>query len=180
MNSFFARRYIIAGIFITIILILVAKLFYIQIIDDHYRLSATKNVLRPIKQYPARGPILDRNGKVLVQNEAFYDIMVTPKQVKPFDTLEFCKLLNIDKAEFDLRFKKAIKQSPSSPSIFEKQLSAETFASLQERLSEFPGFFPTAPIPILPLHSSWVILVRLLIGTSNAQMAAINRAIILA
>jgi penicillin-binding protein 2 len=143
MNSFFERRYIIAGIFITILLILVAKLFYIQLIDDHYRIYANKNVLRPIKQYPARGPIFDRNGKVLVQNEAFYDITVIPKQVKPFDTLEFCKLLGIDKAEFDRRFQKAIKYSPSLSSIFEKQLSAQTFASLQERLSEFPGFFPT-------------------------------------
>jgi penicillin-binding protein 2 len=143
MNSFFVRRYIIAGIFTTIILLLVAKLFYIQIIDDHYRLYATKNVLRPVKQYPARGPILDRNGKILVQNEAFYDIMVTPKEVKPFDTLEFCKLLGISKDEFEDRFKKAIKYSPSLPSIFEKQLSAETYASLQERLSEFTGFFST-------------------------------------
>jgi len=143
MNSFFVRRYVIAGIFITIILILLAKLFYIQIIDKQYSIYATKNVLRQYKIYPARGPILDRNNKVLVQNEAFYDIMVIPKQVKPFDTLEFCKLLNIDKAEFDRRFAKAIKYSPSLSSIFEKQLSAETYASLQERLSEFPGFFST-------------------------------------
>jgi len=143
MNSFFVRRYVISGIFITIILLLIAKLFYIQIIDDHYSLYATKNVLRPIKQYPARGPILDRNGKVLVQNEAFYDIMVIPRQVKPFDTLEFCKLLNIDKTEFDKRFEKAIKYSPNLASIFEKQLTAEAYASFQERLSEFPGFFST-------------------------------------
>jgi len=143
MNSFFVRRYVIAGIFITIILLLAAKLFYIQIIDDQYSLTATKNVLRPIKQYPARGPILDRNGKVLVQNEVFYDITVIPKQVKPFDTLEFCKLLNIDKAEFDKRFEKAIKYSPYLSSPFEKQLSAQAFASIQERLSEFPGFFST-------------------------------------
>ncbi len=143
MNSFFVRRYVIADIFITIILLLAAKLFYIQIIDDQYSLTATKNVLRPIKQYPARGPILDRNGKVLVQNEVFYDITVIPKQVKPFDTLEFCKLLNIDKTEFDKRFEKAIKYSPYLSSPFEKQLSAQAFASIQERLSEFPGFFAT-------------------------------------
>lgn len=143
MNSFFVRRYVIAGIFITIILLLAAKLFYIQIIDDQYSLTATKNVLRPIKQYPARGPILDRNGKVLVQNEAFYDIMVIPKQVEPFDTVEFCRLLNIDKAEFNKRFEKAIKYSPNLASIFEKQLTAQAYASLQERLSEFHGFFAT-------------------------------------
>ena len=143
MNSFFVRRYVIAGIFITIILLLAGKLAYIQLVDDQYSLSASKNVLRPIKQYPARGPILDRNRQVLVQNEVFYDISVIPKQVKPFDTLEFCKLLNIDKTEFDARWEKAIRYSPNLPSIFEKQLSAEAFASIQERLSEFQGFFST-------------------------------------
>jgi penicillin-binding protein 2 len=140
MNSFFVRRYVIAGIFITIILILVAKLFYIQIIDKEYSIYATKNVLHKIKVYPARGPILDRNGKVLVENVPSYDIMVTPKEVKPFDTAEFCKLLNIDKDEFNTRMQKAIKHSRTLPFPFEKQISIQTFASLQERLSEFQGF----------------------------------------
>jgi penicillin-binding protein 2 len=140
MNSFFIRRYVIAGIFITIILILLAKLFYIQVIDKEYRIYAEKNVLRPVKVYPARGPILDRNGKILVENVPSYDIMVTPKEVKPFDTAEFCKLLNIDRDEFDQRMQKAIKYSRTRPSPLEKQISIQTFASLQERLSEFPGF----------------------------------------
>ncbi len=140
MNTFFVRRYVIAGIFITIILILLAKLFYIQIIDKQYSIYATKNVLRQIKIYPARGPILDRNNKVLVQNQAFYDIMVTPKQVKPFDTLEFCKLLDITKDDFDVAFAKAKKYYPNQASPLVKQLSAEKYASIQERLSEFPGF----------------------------------------
>src|SRR6202012_5643649 len=125
MNRFFERRYIIAGIFITLILVLLARLFYIQIIDDRYLLYAQGNVLRKVYQNPARGPILDRNGKILVQNQPFYDIMVIPKQVKPFDTLEFCKLLSIDKAEFDKRFQKAIKYSPNLSSVFEKQLTPE-------------------------------------------------------
>ena len=93
MNSFFERRYVIAGVFVTLILVLLARLFYIQIIDDRYLLYAQGNVLRRIYVNPARGPIMDRNLKVLVQNEAFYDIMVTPKEVKAFDTVEFCKLL---------------------------------------------------------------------------------------
>jgi penicillin-binding protein 2 len=141
MNSFFERRYVIAGVFITLILILLVRLFYIQIIDDRYLLYAQGNVLRRVYQNPARGPIFDRNSKILVQNEPFYDIMVIPKQVKPFDTLEFCKLLGIDKAEFAKRFEKSIKYSPNLASVFEKQLSAEVYASFQERLSEFPGFF---------------------------------------
>jgi penicillin-binding protein 2 len=89
MNSFFERRYVISGIFLVIIFILLARLFYIQIIDPRYAIYANANVRRPVIFNAARGPILDRNGKVLVQNVAFYDIMVTPKQVKPFDTVEF-------------------------------------------------------------------------------------------
>ncbi len=142
MNSFFIRRYVISGIFITIILILLAKLFYIQIIDKQYSTYATKNVLHKVKIYPARGPILDRNGKILVQNEPSYDIMVTPKEVKPFDTVELCKLMNIDRDEFNRRMQKAIKYSRTAASPFEKQISIQTYASLQERLSEFPGFSP--------------------------------------
>ena len=143
MNSFFERRYIIAGIFITIIIILISRLFYIQIIDNRYAIYASNNVRRQVIIFPGRGPILDRNGKVLVQNQAFYDITVVPKEVKPFDTVEFCKLLGIDRVEFDRRWAKAMKYSPNLPSIFEKQLTAETFATLQERLSEFPGFSPS-------------------------------------
>ncbi len=142
MNSFFERRYIIAGIFITIFIILLARLFYIQIIDDRYELYASKNVLRHNIIFPERGSILDRNGKTLVQNVPFYDIMVTPNQVKPFDTVEFCHLLGIDKPEFYRRWAKAMKYSPSLPSGFEKQIPAQTFASIRERLSEFPGFSP--------------------------------------
>jgi penicillin-binding protein 2 len=141
MNSFFERRYVIAGIFISIVFILLLRLFYIQIIDQRYAIYANNNVRREIIHNAARGPIMDRNGKVLVQNIAFYDIMVIPKQVKSFDTVEFCKLLGIDRAEFDKQLNKAIKYSPYLSSVFEKQLSITTYASLQERLSEFPGFY---------------------------------------
>ena len=75
MNSFFVRRYVIQGIFITVALVLLARLFYIQVIDDRYYLSAENNVLRRLIIYPARGPIVDRHGKILVQNEPVYDIM---------------------------------------------------------------------------------------------------------
>jgi penicillin-binding protein 2 len=141
MNSFFARKFVIQGIFIVVALILLTRIFYIQVISDKYLLSANNNVLRKILIYPARGIILDRNEKILVQNEPVYDLMVIPREVKPFDTLQFCKLIGIDKQGFDKRFKKAKNYSPYKASIFEKQLSAQTFATFQERLYEFTGFF---------------------------------------
>ncbi len=141
MNSFFTRRFVVQGIFIVVAIILLARLFYIQVIDKSYFLSANYNVLRKITIYPARGVILDRKGQILVQNEPVYDLMVIPREVKPFDTLQFCRLIGIDKASFIRKFEKAQTFSPYRESILEKQLSAMTFASLQEKLFEYPGFY---------------------------------------
>ncbi|GAA4781129.1 penicillin-binding protein 2 [Olivibacter ginsenosidimutans] len=140
-NSFFERKYIVQGIFIIAAFLLTCRLFYLQIIDDSYLLSAKSNVLRRVTVYPARGVILDRNGKILVQNEPVYDLMVIPREVKPFDTLALCQLIDIDKEGFDKRFQKAVNFSPYRASIFEKQLSAETYARLQEKLYQFRGFY---------------------------------------
>ncbi len=141
MNSFFARKFVVQGIFIAIAMILLARLFYIQVVSDKYFLSANNNVLRKILIYPARGIILDRNEKILVQNEPVYDLMIIPKEVKPFDTTQFCNLIGIDREGFDKRLKKSVNYSPYKASIFEKQLSAQTYARFQEHLFLYPGFF---------------------------------------
>lgn len=95
MDQLFNRKYIVQGLFIVIALILLGKLFYIQIISDKAFSSAESNVLRKIYKFPARGAILDRNMKVIVQNEPVYDLMVTPNEVKPFDTLGLANALEI-------------------------------------------------------------------------------------
>ncbi len=141
MNSFFARKFVVQGLFIALTIILLIRLFYIQVISDEYILSAENNVIKKLLIYPARGLILDRNQHIMVQNEPVYDLMVIPLEVKPFDTIEFCNLIGIDKKGFDRRFKKANSYSPYKASIFEKQLSVQIYASFQEKLSNFPGFF---------------------------------------
>jgi penicillin-binding protein 2 len=141
VNSFFARKFIVQGIIIAAAVVLLLRLFYIQVIDDSYYLSAENNVLRKVIVYPARGVILDRNSEVLVQNEPVYDLLVTPREVKDIDTTLFCQLINIDKEGFINRFTKARNYSPYKASIFEKQLSAETYARLQEHLYKFRGFY---------------------------------------
>ena len=89
------RQYVIGSIFILVAIILLIKLFVIQIVDDSYKHSSNTNTLRYITQYPSRGKIYDRNGKLLVYNDAVYDLMIIPSQAKDIDTASFCKLLNI-------------------------------------------------------------------------------------
>jgi penicillin-binding protein 2 len=141
MNIFFVRKFVIQAIFISVGAILLMRLFYIQVIDKSYFFSAENNVFRKVIIYPARGVILDRKGKILVENKPVYDIMVTPREVKPFDTLELCRLLGIDRETFYKSFNKAKTYSPYRPSVLIKQLSAETYGPLSEKLYQFPGFY---------------------------------------
>lgn len=141
MNTFFTRKYAIQGIFIAVALIIVIRLFYLQLIDDSYSSSADSNVLRKTIIYPARGVILDRNGEILVQNEPVYDLLVTPIEVKEMDTLLFCRLIDIDIEGFTRRMDVAKKHSRYRASIFEKQISAVNYAQLQEHLYKFKGFY---------------------------------------
>jgi penicillin-binding protein 2 len=134
------RKYVYTTTFVLIGLIFFIRLFYIQIIDGSYKQLSDSNFLKPVIQFPARGLIYDRNGKLLVYNDATYDIMVIPNQVKLFDTLEFCKLLNISLEDFIKKIKKA-KETPYKASLFEKQISGHTYAMFQERLFDYPGFF---------------------------------------
>lgn len=135
------RKLIIVGIFLIVGLIFIARLFYVQILVDKYILSANNNVLRYITQYPARGLIYDRYGKLLVYNEAAYDLMVIPRQAKNVDTMELCRLIGIDKREYIRRLTKARNYSPYRQSIFESQITRENYGFLEEKLFRFPGFF---------------------------------------
>lgn len=136
-----SRIQTIIAIFLVTGIIYIARLFYIQVIDESYALSANNNVLRYVTQYPARGLIYDRNGKLLVYNEAVYDLMVLPAQIKEIDTAEFCKLLEIPIEGFRERLAKAKKYSRYKPSLFEKQISKETYGYLEEKMYRYKGFF---------------------------------------
>jgi len=141
MDSFAGRRHIIILLFFIMAFIYLMRLFLLQVVDSSYKLSASNNVLRYVTQYPARGLIYDRNGKLMVYNEAAYDIMVNPRQMEPFDTTEFCSLLDIEKEFAITRLQEAFDYSTYKPSVFLKQVSSERFARLQEKLYQFPGFF---------------------------------------
>ncbi len=137
------RKLIIGGFFSLVVVIYMCRLFYIQIIDEQYKLKSNSNAFRRLTEYPVRGYIFDRNGKLLVQNSPSYDLMVTPKETKGCDTVGLCGVLEITREEYLRRMKKAC-QAPNSPrkeSVFEKQLSAKIYANLQEKLYRFKGFF---------------------------------------
>jgi len=138
------RKYFIMALVIVAAVILVSRLFYIQIINKTYRVSAANNALRPVTQYPARGLIYDRNGQLIVYNQAAYDLLVIPVQTSAFDTARFNQILGITMDDFRARMKAAVSYSRRAPSVFLKMISSETYAVLQEELYRFPGFYVQA------------------------------------
>ncbi len=141
-DAFINRKYVIIALVMFASMALIIRLFIIQVVKDSYRLSADNNVLRYITQYPARGLIYDRNGKPIVTNQAAYDLMVVPAQTsKIIDTTGFCNLLGITNEIFRKQMKAAVNYSRRAPSVFLKQLSVETYATFQEKMFLYPGFY---------------------------------------
>lgn len=140
-QQFQKRQFIIMGIIIAALLVYVFRLFQLQVLDQSYRQSADKNALRQITEHPARGLIYDRNDSLMVYNDAAYDLMVVPNELRAFDTLELCNLLEITKEELIKRIDKARKWSGMIPSLIAQQMSKEDYGFLQEKLHKYPGFF---------------------------------------
>ncbi|MBN1338130.1 MAG: penicillin-binding protein 2 [Bacteroidales bacterium] len=135
------RKYVVFILMLSVGLIYLVRLFYIQVLDDAYMLSAENNVLREITLYPNRGLIFDRNGKLLVYDEAAYDVMLIPGRMESTDTVSFCSLFGISDTLFRDRLKKAKQYSWYKPSVFVSQISKTEYGFIQDQLHKFPGFF---------------------------------------
>ena len=123
--------------------ILIAQLFNLQILNTQYKITAENNAYKYVTRYPVRGLIMDRNGEILVGNKNTYDIMVTPIEVKEFDTLDFCSIFNLDTLEVREKFKeyKKNKRKIGYQAItFLKQVSSIQYSIFIEKAYKFPGF----------------------------------------
>ena len=137
-----SRKFIIIGIFIVFSVFLLVRLYNIQVKDNSYKDLADSNYIHKKTTYPARGLIYDTSGKLLVDNQPVYDLMVIPRNVKKdMDTMRLCELFNISKKEFKENLIKARNYSSRKPSIFLKQISPIMYGKASEYLYLFPGFF---------------------------------------
>lgn len=137
------RSVVIAAIIVLVLVTIATKLFYIQVVDSSYKFSADNNVLRRVTQYPARGLIYDRNGKLLVANKMVYDILVIRNQVRNLDTAMLASLLDITPLQVRDAFGQLRQQrgySPRKAVVLFKQVSDSIYARFQEKMFLFPGF----------------------------------------
>jgi penicillin-binding protein 2 len=123
--------------------LLIIRLFYLQIIDDTFKLKSENNAIKIKYEYPERGYVYDRYGRLLIANQPSYDIMVIPKDVneKEMNIKKFCALLEITEDFYKEKMRKAKVYSPMLPSVFLSQLNKLEFAAFQEKIRRFSGFY---------------------------------------
>ncbi|MBS5529035.1 MAG: penicillin-binding protein 2 [Prevotella sp.] len=142
------RKYVIGGVAVLIVIIYLIRLFTLQIMSDDYKKNADSNAFLKKVEFPARGVITDRNGRLLVYNQHAYDIMVVMKEAKDrLDTTEFCNTLGITR-EYFMKRMDDIKDRRKNPGysqftqqMFMSQLTDEEFSIFQEKMYRFPGFY---------------------------------------
>ncbi len=141
------RKYVLGAVAVVIVIVYLIRLFTLQLMSDDFKRNADSNAFLKRIQYPARGAMRDRTGKLLVYNQPAYDIMVVMSEAADVDTLDLCESLGIDRGWFDRRMVE-IKDRNRNPGyssytqqLFMSQLSAEEFSSFQEKLFRFPGFY---------------------------------------
>ena len=142
------RRYVIGGVATLIVVVYIIRLFMLQVTSDDYNKSADSNAFLKKIDYPSRGVITDRHGKLMVFNQPSYDIMVVINETKDrLDTMAFCQAIGISREEFDQRMA-TIKDRSRNPGysrftqqLFMSQLSDRDFSIFQEKMFRFPGFY---------------------------------------
>lgn len=135
-----AGKYIILRVTVLVVFVIMgARLFHIQIIDNSYKRSSDNNSLRYEVQYPPRGVVYDRHGEYLIQSKEIYDLMIIPRDVKPFDTTLMCRIVNVSEKRFKREMRKARNYSLRRPSVLISQISKEAKLRLDEL--GYPGFY---------------------------------------
>lgn len=138
------RRWIIGGFILVVAIIYIVRLFNLQVLDDKYKDYADSNAFLRKAIYPSRGIIYDRNDKLVVYNQPAYDVMIIPRDVHEFDSIDFCSAINITPEQLRKRFRD-MRNSPGyssySPQTLITHLSPEDYGRLQEKLYRFPGFY---------------------------------------
>lgn len=142
-HNFSVRKYVLGGLAVAVIIVYIIRLFTLQIMSDDYKKNADSNAFRKIIQYPSRGLITDRKGRLLVYNKASYNIMVVMNDQHGVDTLDFCNTVGITR-DFYIKRMLEIKAKPNysryTPQVFMSQIPAEEFSLFREKLFRFNGF----------------------------------------
>jgi penicillin-binding protein 2 len=104
-----ARKYVIIAFMVIVGVIYSLRLFYMQVIDDSWVLRAQQIAEKRREITPPRGVVFDRDGRKIVSNSTYYNLMMVEKDIVNLDTVAFAKLIGWTPQQVRDRFKEIVK-----------------------------------------------------------------------
>lgn len=135
------RKLLLLALVLTTGLVFAGRLFYLQVYDTSATILSENNAIKVAYDYPQRGHIYDRNGKLLVSNQPSYDLMAIPREIKEFDTLSLSTLIGVTPEKLKKELRRAWNYSPRQAQVIIPTLSKEEYAFLGEQLRKYEGFY---------------------------------------
>lgn len=135
------RKLLFLSLVLLVGLVFMGRLLYLQVFNTSFAIISERNAIKTEYVYPQRGNVYDRTGRLMVSNQPIYDVMVVPREVKEFDTLEFTSLLKITPERLREQLRKAKVYSPRLASVVVPQISKEEHSYIQEKMRKFSGFY---------------------------------------
>ncbi|MBP5333251.1 MAG: penicillin-binding protein 2 [Bacteroidales bacterium] len=126
-----------------VVLLLLGKIFALQVLNPGLKEDADRNSTVYETIYPTRGIIYDRKGNILVGNKVAYDIMVTPREVREFDTLALAAVLDVTPEfirEKMADFRRRRRSIGFQAVTMMRMVPSETYMRFDEVKYKFPGF----------------------------------------
>ena len=130
-------------VFVVVIIfsLLFVRLWYLQLIkEQEFRLLSENNRIRLIKIPAARGMIMDRHGRVLVDNRPSFKVMVTPEDVDDLKgiTRKLSQILNCSPEEI-VRTLEDGDRPPFQPVAIKKDISWKELSLIKTHRLDLPG-----------------------------------------
>ena len=139
----FRRRLVVAALFVSVCLGLLALRFHhLQVVQfDYFHARAEGNRIAVLPVVPTRGVIVDRNGTLLARNYSVYTLEINPAQVRNLDaTIDaLAQVVPIEERD-RRRFRRLLLETKYFESVpIRTHLSDEEVARIAARLYRFPG-----------------------------------------
>lgn len=129
---------------IAILLILVMRLWYLQVISsERYHALSEKNRIRILSIAAPRGAIYDRDAHLLVENRPSFTISILRKEAGEDDKDQILALLSsyldTDIDQLKKRWKEGKKYSSYQPLVMAEDVSRDAVEKIQENAFNLPG-----------------------------------------
>ncbi len=141
-QDLYRRIYALSIAAVVIFLVLLGRLWFLQYIEqDVLKEMSENNRLRFIPVAASRGSLLDRNGKVLVNNTPSYSLAVIPNEVKDRDGLldTLVQVLKIDRSELVSKWEKGKGKAKYFPVILASGINRDQLEYFEENSLRLTG-----------------------------------------